>query len=800
MVTAKIIGIRNGFGRGCGFALILTLFVGTAEQLVLAGPNDPLPDMDAGVDVSVPGDARCFGESWCAPNERMPAQQLPYTREAPAGLWLGVGAENGFIDLAINGQLTGAVIVDKEPGNAFFVRVNRALLKIAKDREHYLQLRLDGTFSDWQEAMRASEFGFSEAAHLTQAAFREWQQLVRLDSGFQPFHRINREGVTILFPNAFADANYLHDDFQFRRLQTMARAGRIQTTVLDLGDVAAINKLSGVLQNAGEKIAVFKPSNVFNGAFELLAIDLNKVLNALDGALDPSAIVLVTKAVNTDTIESMPEIWQYDARLVRDYQALSPEAQQEFLVSLRKVPLQSLDPFRAPSDNVVSLFGPQPSHDLYSDNLHERLGVPVTATPEQIDAAFLRLREEYVGLLADDGDYKEFSDLARLVDSYRDLRVGGTLDESDAIWKKLFFDQDLGSLWAEGEARDKAFALAIERLEAEPGLTEEFLFRRAGSDELLNLSTQGLNDPEKAKYYARENKKLYVAFHKAVVARYMEELEESADASLERSAMLAAVIDRGAEFERVRALEIIRQFQEPPSFMEAAIQNALLRVNMDRIRRQLSAVVEIFMEGDIPAQTRWFKFAYENRKSDSVVRTILAAADTITADRSTASWLVKLAKDNTVAIDTRMYALEIALRTPNVRLEGISILRGLFPTSPEVPVNARVLELLVSHPNDLSEQAKERLVAIVADPEKFDRQWGEIATMTNYPSEMLEKMLTQDELCKMGELSKSYCGSLDQLLSLLEHQAIDWPRARTKLTPGFGCGPGFKSMVPKKKN
>lgn len=277
----------------------------------------------------------CIGDAWCSPNERSPVHQLPFVAEAGSGIQVAVGTERGFMSLAINENLNGLVLADYEIGNVFYNRVNIALLQVARDREHYLHLRLDATFEEWQKALRDSGNIKIDPTYFNEESFRHWQSSVRRDNYFAPFHRRYFRNQPIPPTNQFKEANYLFDDKLYNRLALLAKSGRIQSLQLDLTDERSVNQLVAAIRDSGERIAILDVSNAFDGGFGIEPNQAQAIAARFLPASDERSIILITRNIPEDGEEIIDEIWEYDSRTIQSFASM-PEAEAKvFLQDLR---------------------------------------------------------------------------------------------------------------------------------------------------------------------------------------------------------------------------------------------------------------------------------------------------------------------------------------------------------------------------------------------------------------------------------------------------------------------------------
>lgn len=285
----------------------------------------------------------CLEEAWCAPNERAPIHQMPFVQETGQGIQVAVGTERGFMALGLNENLTGLVLADYEMGNVFYNRANVALLQVARDRQHYLHLRLDATHAEWQEALKASSVKGVDPQFLSPEAFEHWRVAVRSEPAFTPLHRRLPNGRPGRAQNTFVDANYLYDDKLYDRVAAHAKAGRIKSIMLDLNDEAAVKALVAELKANGERLAIFDPSNAFDGGFGIDAKRAQAIAANFLSIADEKSKILVTRLLPEDE-DIVDEVWEYDSRPIKQF-AEGPEADARiFLTELRGDDPEKINP------------------------------------------------------------------------------------------------------------------------------------------------------------------------------------------------------------------------------------------------------------------------------------------------------------------------------------------------------------------------------------------------------------------------------------------------------------------------
>ncbi len=217
-------------------------------------------------------------DSFIAPNERDPQIGLEIFNEAGPGVYLSVGTERGFLSSALAERATSLLLVDIDPRVVFYNNVNIALLKLAKDREDYLALRLTASSQTWAE--RALQSPRAALSHVERELLQDseswawWTSQVRENPRFGPFHQPGHG------PNTFENVNYLFSDALFERVQSLSVAGKIQSFRIDLSDAVVTSRLFRDLERTGESISVLDISNAWTPRFMTPHLTLQLLMQA----------------------------------------------------------------------------------------------------------------------------------------------------------------------------------------------------------------------------------------------------------------------------------------------------------------------------------------------------------------------------------------------------------------------------------------------------------------------------------------------------------------------------------------
>lgn len=246
------------------------------------------------------------------PNEMIQREAKEVLSQAPAGVYVGVGTDRAFIGAAISPHTTHLLLTDMGANVVLFNRINTALLKLARSRQDYLELRLNPRglgHSLWID--RAYELrDFDEEARallLNRDCFDFWQKNVvhtqKLD--FQAFH-FNNE-VDELSPVEksfyFKDANYLYDDQLFAKLQEMALSNRIQSVQINYKDVDAVAQLMTAIRNEGLILSVLDLSNAWEPGYIGFEKMVDVIRLSAESAANKSVLLLTETSKIKDRVD-----------------------------------------------------------------------------------------------------------------------------------------------------------------------------------------------------------------------------------------------------------------------------------------------------------------------------------------------------------------------------------------------------------------------------------------------------------------------------------------------------------------
>lgn len=201
------------------------------------------------------------------PNEKEIGKHSAAFAALSAGLYLSVGTERGLMSAALSqGKIKALLQVDRDPQVVVYNRINRALLSLAKNREHYLQLRLRSSVEDWQKAM-AQNSNLSPEDKMTFSDSNSWSwwqsYVVQNPQGWTLFHRdpkANNEAE-------YASANYLFDDVLFERVSVLAKKQKIFIVLDSLGSEAFLQRAEALSAALDMPIAGVDMSNAWQEGY-----------------------------------------------------------------------------------------------------------------------------------------------------------------------------------------------------------------------------------------------------------------------------------------------------------------------------------------------------------------------------------------------------------------------------------------------------------------------------------------------------------------------------------------------------
>ncbi|MGZ3707647.1 MAG: LIC_10091 family protein [Bdellovibrionota bacterium] len=220
------------------------------------------------------------GPNYVEPNEKDPAKSAPILAEAPEGAQVAVGTERGFIGFALNPRATHLILIDRDPGVVRFNRINAELLRVAKDRADYRELRIKASADEWR----------ARGTRISPEDWKWWTSTVRNEvTSFRNLHVVDR------YSRHFLGANYLEDDALFNRLHRAAVEDRIAALPIDFTDTGNLRKLSLEMKKLRLKVSTLDISNAWWKDYAG-ASGVESLLSALEPRMSDETILLLTLA------------------------------------------------------------------------------------------------------------------------------------------------------------------------------------------------------------------------------------------------------------------------------------------------------------------------------------------------------------------------------------------------------------------------------------------------------------------------------------------------------------------------
>lgn len=267
--------------RNIIFAVALLFFSGAASAAPKLAAN--VRGMDFG---------------FIAPNEFYPARSIEHLQDIQEGLLISVGTERALMTAILNKKITSILQVDYDERVVRYNQVNLQLLKLSRDREDYLHLRMRADLDEWVErAMTAGhDIGF--------AKYFAWWHEALSNSRFYGFHTNWSTKSVVNVP--FRGAHYLFDDDAYEYIHRFALEDRIQ---IRHSDIANPRDMRSLLDSIRMPISVFDISNAWQETYAgpVAIYDLSRLV----ARRDPKAKFLTTTPTKTD--------WIYSSFLAGDF-------------------------------------------------------------------------------------------------------------------------------------------------------------------------------------------------------------------------------------------------------------------------------------------------------------------------------------------------------------------------------------------------------------------------------------------------------------------------------------------------
>jgi hypothetical protein len=222
-----------------------------------------------------------------APNEVYPQRLSPYVNIAPPGAYVSVGTERGFIGFALTPQATSLVLIDIDKGIVVYNQINTLLLKISKNRKHYLELRLHPNVESWMNASEEARLTDLEKAFLLEQV-KNWKTTVVENSEFSFFHKNPKNP-----DDKFYAANYLYSDELFQRIHQLAKADLIYSLNLNLRNNNSVKLLIEKMKTRDMSLSVLDISNAW-GSSQIPSEFLAKDFELFNSIATNSSLLVTT--------------------------------------------------------------------------------------------------------------------------------------------------------------------------------------------------------------------------------------------------------------------------------------------------------------------------------------------------------------------------------------------------------------------------------------------------------------------------------------------------------------------------
>ena len=187
--------VRSRWSRNLKYlSLLAASFLATAwaAPAFLAGLDFPESQVEFG--------------TFVVPNEVNPERAKPILERAPAGAYLSVGTERGFVGAALAPKVDHLVFLDRDPQVVLFDQMNTELLQLAKNREDYVELRIHATPADLMARAKKAHTQSGESfKFLSDEKNIDWWTTYVRGRGFTDFNRPPKDTPLA----AFRNANYL---------------------------------------------------------------------------------------------------------------------------------------------------------------------------------------------------------------------------------------------------------------------------------------------------------------------------------------------------------------------------------------------------------------------------------------------------------------------------------------------------------------------------------------------------------------------------------------------------------------
>ncbi len=169
-------------------------------------------------------------------------------------------------------QATHLLMVDRDRSVVMYNQINSELIRVSKDREHYLELRGENVevneydfYKKWNDRLNLLSIPLRKLPHIKSLLSREtkyfWYHAVV--SRFNLIHFTSDPNTSIAKDPPFADANYLYYPKLFNKLQMTAQQDSLQVLQLDLSDSNKVHDLIQRIKKSKIDLSVIDVSNAW---------------------------------------------------------------------------------------------------------------------------------------------------------------------------------------------------------------------------------------------------------------------------------------------------------------------------------------------------------------------------------------------------------------------------------------------------------------------------------------------------------------------------------------------------------
>lgn len=198
--------------------------------------------------------------TYLCPNELNIANARTIFEKSNKGVYVSVGSERSFMGAALS-RAQALFVIDIDQDVITFVKINKALLSVSKNKEHYYYLRTRASFHEWQK----------NGLTLTQKHWNFWNNYMKGRPSPKVKYKFCREYLTKPSRNDnFYGVNYLFNDALYRHLKNLAQNNRIYAVTTDLNDLDQVKNTVSLISKLNLNLAVLDTSNI---PFEFVGVD-----------------------------------------------------------------------------------------------------------------------------------------------------------------------------------------------------------------------------------------------------------------------------------------------------------------------------------------------------------------------------------------------------------------------------------------------------------------------------------------------------------------------------------------------